>query len=181
MTPYGIVYKDNPFAMEHSCAVWQKKYGVLKPSFLIKTISLIVLFVILINSLLVLFKIGEPDIMLYTSVMMSVCFSFIVYFTYKTNYVRQMAKANISVYQKQAVLFDFKIEFTSPYAKSEFYYDEILYCEEKAGILTIILDKGMIPVSIYSACVGKGDYEKFTAILKEKIGTRRYIGKDGNV
>lgn len=177
MTPYGIVYKDNIFALEHSCLVWQKKYGVLRASSLIKTVAVITLLIFLINGALYLFNMQEADFLIFTSVFMSVLFAFLVYFSFKTTYVKQLAKGSMSLYQKQAVLFEDRIEFTAPYARSVFYYSEILCYEEKAGILTIIPDKGMLPISIYSSCVGKGSYNEFIRIFKEKMS----IGKGGNV
>ncbi len=177
MTPYGIVYKDNIFALEQSCLVWQKKYGVLRASSLIKTTAIISVLIFLINGALFLLNMQEADLLFFTSVFMSILFAFLVYFSFKTTYVKQLAKGSMNLYQKQAVLFEDRIEFTSPYARSVFYYSEILCCEEKAGILTIIPDKGMLPISIYSSCVGKGNYDVFIRILKEKMN----IGKDGNV
>lgn len=181
MIPYGIVFKDNLYALEQSCLIWQKKYGVLRASSLIKTTAIITVLIFLINGALYFLNKEEIGFLLYTSVLMSVIFAFLVYFTFKTTYVKQLAKGNMTLYQKQAVIFEDRVEFTSPYSRSVFYFSEILSCEEKAGILTIIPDKGMLPISIYSSCVGKGNYDEFTRILKEKIGTGRYIGKDGNV
>ncbi len=178
MTPYGIVYKDNLYALEQSCLVWQKKYGVLRASALIKPIAIETILVFLINGALFLFNKDDAGFLIYTSVVMAVCFAFLTYFTFKTTYVRQLAKVNMTLYQKQAVIFEDRIEFKSPYSRSVFYYDEILYCEEKAGVLTIIIDKSMLPISIYSSCVGKGNYDEFTRLLKEKMGAA-YIGKEG--
>ncbi len=181
MTPYGIVYKDNLYALEQSCLVWQKKFGVLRASSFIKIalINLVISFLInIIGSI-----IDDTDFN-YFFVISILVIAFVLilieYFTAKNIYVKQMAKGSMVLHQKQAVLFDNRIEFTLPYAKTVFYYDEILYCEEKTGIVTIILDKGMLPVSIYRACVGKGSYDEFTRILKDILGSR-YVRKDGNV
>ncbi len=176
MTPYGIVYKDNLYALEQSCLVWQKKYGILRAKSLIKPIAAEIIIVFLINSVLFLFNRDDADFLIYTSVIMAVCFAFLTYFTFKTTYVRQLAKVNLAVYHKQAVLFEDRIEFKAPYSRSVFYYDEILYWQENAGILTIIIDKSMIPISIYSSGVGKGSYEDFTRLFKEKMS---YMGKEG--
>ena len=170
MTPYGIVYKDNIYALEQSCLVWQKKVGLLRVSALIKPILLETILVFLINGALFLLNKDDAGFLIYTSVIMVLCFAFLTYFTFKTTYVRQLAKGNITLYQKQAVLFEDRIEFKSPYSRSVFYYDEILYCEEKDGIITIIIDKSMLPISIYSCCIGKGSYDSFSAILREKLG-----------
>lgn len=178
MIPYGIVYKDNLYALEQSCLIWQKKIGVLRAAALIKPIAIETILVFLINGALFLFNKEDADFLIYTAVVMSVCFAFLTYFTFKTTYVIQLAKVNMALYQKQAVLFEDRIEFKSPYSRSVFYYDEFIYCEEKNGILTIIIDKSMLPISIYSSCVGKGSYDEFTKLLKEKMGTA-YVRKDG--
>ena len=178
MTPYGIVYKDNLYALEQSCLVWQKKVGLLRLSALIKPILLEIIFVFLINGALFLLNKDDAGFFLYTSVVMAVCFAFLTYFTFKTTYVRQLAKVNMVLYQKQAVLFENRIEFKSPYSRSVFYYDEILHWEEKAGILTIIIDKSMLPISIYGSCVGKGSYDEFTRLFSEKMGAA-HNGKEG--
>lgn len=176
MTPYGIVYKDNLYALEQSCLVWQKKFGMLRASALIKPVAIEILLVFLINGALFLLDKENGGFLIYTSVVMAVCFAFLTYFTFKTTYVRQLSKVNMAVYQKQAVLFEDRIEFKAPYSHSVFYYDEILYWQETAGVLTIIIDKGMIPVSIYSSGVGKGSYDDFTRLFKEKMS---HMGKEG--
>ncbi len=178
MTPYGIVYKDNLYALEQSCLIWQKKYGVLRAPALIKPIAIEILFVFLINGALFLINKDDAGFLIYTSVVMAVCFAFLTYFTFKTTYVRQLAKVNIDIYQKQVVLFEDRIELKSSYSHSVFYYDEIIHWKEEAGILTIIIDKSMIPISIYGSCVGKGNYEKFTCIFKEKMNSS-LSGKEG--
>ena len=176
MTPYGIVYKDNLFALEQSSLVWQKKVGVLRLTALIKPILTEIILIFLINGTLFLLNREDAGFLIYTSLVMAVCFTFLTYFTFKTTYVRQLAKVNMTLYQKQAVLFEDRIEFKAPYSHSVFYYDEILYWQEAAGVLTIIIDKGMIPVSIYSSGVGKGSYDDFTRLFKEKMS---HIGKEG--
>ncbi len=178
MTPYGIVYKDNLYALEQSCLIWQKKMGLLRASSLIKPIAIEIILVFLINGALFLFDKDSVGFLAYTSVVMAVCFAFLTYFTFKTTYVRQLAKVNMALYQKQAVLYEDRIEFKSPYSRSVFYYDEILYCEEENGILTIIIDKSMLPISIYNSCVGKGSYEEFNRIFKEKMDSL-HKGKEG--
>lgn len=178
MTPYGIVYKDNLYALEQSCLIWQKKYGVLRASAIIKPIAIEILFVFLINGVLFLINKDDMGFLVYTSVVMAVCFAFLTYFTFKTTYVRQLAKANIDLYQKQAVLFEDRIEFKSSYSHAVFYYDEIICWKEEAGILTIIIDKSTIPISVYSSCVGKGNYEKFVSLFKDKVNSS-LSGKEG--
>ena len=175
MTPYGIVYKDNLFALEQSCLVWQKKTGTLRLSALLKPVAIESVLIFLISGALILLNKEDAVFFIYTAVVMAVSFAVLTYFTFKTTYVRQLAKVNMALYQKQAVLFDDRIELKSPYSRSVFYYDEIIYWEEKAGILTIIIDKSMLPVSIYGSCVGKGSYDEFIRLFREKMS----CGKEG--
>lgn len=179
MTPYGIVYKDNLFALEHSCSVWQKKFGVLKIGSTLKISAIFALIIFSVCGILSLINNDDIFIYLYTSILMTAIFAFLTYYTNKLVYIKEIAKSRVKNEQKQAVIYDDKIVFTSPYAKSEFYYDEILYFEEKDGILTLIFDAGMIPVSIYSYGVGKGDYNEFCRLLKERINEKQ-IRKEEN-
>lgn len=168
MTPYGIVYKNNPFALEQSCNIWQEKFGILKPSKLLALSAVYIAIIFLALSLMVVFG---CDFFVYisTALGLSGVFVFLIYFTAKNTYVKQIAKSKMSNEQKQAVLYDDKAVFVTPYTKYEFLYNEILYCHEKNGILTIILDSGMLPISIYSSCVGKGDFNEFCGILYTKL------------
>lgn len=175
MTPYGIVYKDNLFALEQSCLVWQKKMGTLRLPALLKPIAIEAILIFIISGALILLNKEDAYFFIYTAAVMAVSFAVLTYFTFKTTYVKQLAKVNMALYQKQAVLFEDRIEFKSPYSRSVFYYDEILYWEEKAGILTIIIDKSMLPVSIYGSCVGKGSYNEFIRLFREKMSG----GKEG--
>lgn len=177
MTPYGIVYKDNSYALEHSCKIWQKKYGVMKPSSLFKAIAFLEVPIILITLVNLLFERNIVSFILYTLIM-SLYAAVLTYITANTVFVKHMARNNMTLYQKQAVIFDDRIEFTSPYAKSVYSYDEILYYEENADIITLVLDTGALPVSIYKACVGKGSYDEFSRLLREKLDSY-YAGKDG--
>lgn len=176
MTPYGIVYKDNLFALEQSCNIWQKKFGILKIGSIVKISAIFAAIIFAVCGVLSFVNKDEMLFYLYISVIMSAVFIFLTYFTNKLVYVKEIAKTRMNKEQKQAVLYEDKIVLTSPYIKSEFYYEDILYFEEKNGILTLIFDAGMVPTSIYSSCVGKGDYSEFCRIFKEKMSQ---IGKGG--
>ncbi len=167
MEPYGIVYKDNLFALEQSCKIWQKKFGVLRPSALLKVIAMIEIPVIIASP--VLFIIDDNTVFGILSALFIMVFVAAASFITSKSYIKQMARQNISPYQKQAVIFDDRIEFTTPYSKSAYTFDEIVYCEEFEGVITIVFDSGAIPVSIYKSGVGKGSYDEFSFMLRDKI------------
>ncbi len=167
MTPYGIVYKDNLFALEQSCKIWQKKFGVLRTSVLLKIIALLEIPVIIVSP--VLFVLNDNIVLGILSTLLIMVLVAVGYFITSKSYIKQMARQNISPYQKQAVIFEDRIEFTTPYSKSVYTFDEVIYCEEYEGVITIIIDSGTIPVSIYKSGVGKGSYDEFSFMLRDKI------------
>ena len=75
---------------------------------------------------------------------------------------------------KQAVLRENDVEFTTPYGKSNYFYEEIEKVIEGINSVSIIVEEGNLPVCISKNGVLKGDAEKFILILKEKI-QGRYI------
>lgn len=177
MTPYGIVYKDNLFALEHSCDIWQKRFGVLKSGSVIKVTAILSALALAFCAGMSLINSDEAVFYISTGIIMAVIFLFLYLFTNKNIYVKQIAKSRLNDEQKQAVLYDDKIILTTPYTKSEYYYDEVLYYENNNGILTLIFDAGAIPVSVYFSSVGKGDFKEFSRILDEKM---RQMGKAGS-
>ncbi len=167
MTPYGIVYKDNLFALEQSCKIWQKKFGVLRTSVLLRVIALIEIPVIIVLSVLFIINDNIASGILSTLFIMALVAA--CYFVTSKSYIKQIARENISPYQKQAVIFEDRIEFTTPYSKASYPFSEIVYCEEFEGVITVIFDSGTIPVSIYKSGVGKGSYDEFSFMLRDKI------------
>ncbi len=103
MTPYGIVYKDNLFALEQSCKIWQKKFGVLRTSVLLRVIALIEIPVIIVLSVLFIINDNIASGILSTLFIMALVAA--CYFVTSKSYIKQIARENISPYQKQAVIF----------------------------------------------------------------------------
>ena len=177
MTPYGIVYRDNPYALQKSVEIWQKKFGVLNiPSFLkIGGICTAILFVI--NLLLGLFT--EDGILLYMgSFIVMVILTFVVmYITINNTYVKQMAITNTQKEDKQIVLFEDRLEFGTGYTRATYYYTDIVLCNEEADVITIITDTAAMPLSIQKSCVSKGSYDEFSFILRRvMVGKYQYMG-----
>ena len=108
MTPYGIVYRDNPYALQKSVEIWQKKFGVFNiPTFLkIGSISAIVL--LAVNLLLGFFS--EDGIFTYISsfLIMTVLVFVLIYMVTNNTYVKQMSLANTQKDDKQIILMKIK-------------------------------------------------------------------------
>ena len=181
MTPYGIVYKENPFALRKSLKFWQKKYGILKISSLLRVNLFFCVYIAIISLILwFVFKNGEgfdASISIFSTtllVLMTIVFSA---FMAKKLFVNQPSN-NIIKKKKQVVLYENEISFGSENGFSKFPYSEILICIEEFDILTIMVDEGSVPVSIAKNDVEKGDFAVFSDILKEKLSSR-YVIKGG--
>lgn len=181
MTPYGIVYKENPFALRKSLKFWQKKYGILKFSSLLR-VNLFFLVYIAVISLILWFvfknKEGfDSSISIFSTVLLVLLTVVFSVFMAKNLFVNQPAN-NIMKRKKQAVLYENEISFGTENGRSVFTYSDILICIEEFDILTIMVDEGSVPVSIAKNDVEKGDFAVFSAILKEKLSSR-YVVKGG--
>ena len=55
MTPYGIVYRDNPYALQKSVEIWQKKFGVFNISAFLKIGGISAVILLAVNLILGLF------------------------------------------------------------------------------------------------------------------------------
>ena len=177
MTPYGIVYRDNPYALQKSVEIWQKKFGILNISAFFKIGGICTLILFVINLLLGLFT--EDDILLYLgSFVVMVIITFVVmYITINNTYVKQMALTNTQKDDKQIILYDDRMEFGTGYTRAVYYYSDIVYCCESDDIITIITDTAAIPFSVQKSCVSKGDYKEFSEILRKSAGTKyEYMG-----
>ena len=180
MTPYGIVYRDNPYALQKSVEIWQKKFGVLNvPTFLkIGGISAVALLVINI----LLGYLSDEGIVSYmlTFIMMIVFVLVLIYMTINNTYVKQMALANTQKEDKQIILFEDRMEFGTGYTRAVYYYSDIVLCSEEADILTIITDTAAMPLSIHKSNVSKGSYDEFSFILRKYMGSKyQYMGGKG--
>lgn len=175
MTPYGIVYNENPYAFEKSMALFQKKFGVLRPAVMVKIsmmfwlAAIIVIFVLYFTKQDALYALVFAAITLFANIITIIVF--------RKNYTKNFSRVNFRGSEAQAVLFENRIEFTTPTSKGEYYYDEFIFVHEKDGIITFVIDPGATPVSICSHDVKKGDFKSFSSILKEKLGDRyKYEG-----
>jgi hypothetical protein len=177
MTPYGIVYRDNPCALQKSVEIWQKKFGVFNiPTFLkIGGISAVIL--LAVNLILGLF--AENGIMTYMSsfIIMAVLSFVLVYMVVKNTYIKQMSLANTQKEDKQIVLYEDRLEFGTGYTRATYYYSDIILCSESAGVITIITDTAAMPLSIQKSSVSKGSYDEFSFILRKNMGGKyQYMG-----
>ena len=177
MTPYGIVYRDNPYALQKSVEIWQKKFGVFNlPVFLkIGGISAVILLAI---NLLLGFLSNQGIISCILTFVFMIIFVFVlIYMTINNTYVKQMALANTQKEDKQIILYEDRLEFGTGYTRAIYYYSDIVLCREEAGIITIITDTAAMPFSVQKNCVSKGSYDEFSFILRRVMGGKyQYMG-----
>lgn len=178
MTPYGIVYKENLRALQESVTVWQKKFGVLKLGFILKIDAVITL--IMVVAMVISYFI-EPDIVLTSTLLVFTVIADIgSYFILKNSFIKETTRVNFQNTDKQIVLFEEKIEYTTPVSKGEYYYDELVFAYEKNGIITLLIDEASMPCSVCAHEMKKGDFSKFAHILREKMGAK-YIFEGGRM
>lgn len=180
MTPYGIVYRDNPYALQKGVEIWQKKFGVFNiPTFLkIGGFSAVIL--LTVNLLLGLFS--KEGIFTYMgSFAIMVILSFVlIYVIVNNTYIKQMALTNTQKEDKQIILYEDRLEFGTEYTKAIYYYNDIVLCSEEADVITIITDTAAMPLSIQKSCVSKGSYDEFSFILRKNMGIKyQYMGGKG--
>ena len=181
MTPYGIVYKENPFALRKSLKFWQKEYGILKFSSLLRVNLFFLVYIAVISFVLWLIFSNKEGfdvlIAVFSTVLLTLLTIGFSVFMAKNLFINQPSN-NIRKKKKQVVLYENEISFGSENGFSKFPYDEVLICIEEFDILTIMVDEGSVPVSIAKNDVEKGDFAVFSAILKQKLSSR-YIVKGG--
>jgi hypothetical protein len=185
MTPYGIVYRDNPYALEKSVEIWQKKFGVFNIKTFVKIGVPSAIIIPVISFLLELFakennaerqEISVLIIFLFF-IAMVVLSIFMVYRVAKSTYVKQMALTNVQKDDKQIILYEDRLEYGTAYARSTYYYSDIILCHEEEYIITIIVDTSAMPLSIQTSSVSKGSYDEFSFILRNCIGSKyQYMG-----
>ncbi len=171
MTPYGIIYTDNAYSFEQSVSIWQKKFGVMKISLLLK-ISLILCLILAV----VYFAAGyllKDRMYFYFYIIQCAVTVAVVYSVMRMTNIKALASQCMQKTDLQLVLYEDRLILTTPYSKSEYYYDEIIYCGEKNGCITIIIDQSVAPVSIQRESVKTGSYatvcEILTNVMKEKF------------
>ena len=177
MTPYGIVYRDNPYALEKSVELWQKKFGVFNLPVFLKIGGLSAILLLAVNLLLGFFS--EDGALTYMSsfVIMLILTFVLIYMVVNNTYVKQMALANTQKEDKQIILYDDRLEFGTGYTRATYYYSDIVLCREEADIITIITDTAAMPFSIQKSSVSKGSYDEFSFILRRVLGGKyQYMG-----
>lgn len=171
MTPYGIVYKDTTAAFNEGAEIWNKKSGFVNKKHFIVALIFIFLSVIAVNGIIFYFR---TDKEIYTTVTFFVTVMEIisVYFLLKSNLkknIKNVFGSSFSKGLKQAVLRENDVEFSTPYSKSNYFYEEIEGVIEGVNSINIIVEKGNLPICISKSGVIKGETEKFILILKEKM------------
>lgn len=177
MTPYGIVYRDNPYALQKSVEIWQKKFGVFNaPTFLkFGGISVILLFAVSI----IMGIFDKENFISYAStfLLIAVLTFVLIYSVINNTYIKQMALTNTQKEEKQIVLYDDRLEFGTPYSKAVYYYSDIAYCCEQSETITLIIDTAAMPFSIHKSSILKGSYDEFSFRLRSFIGSKyEYMG-----
>lgn len=177
MTPYGIVYRDNPYALQKSVEIWQKKFGVFNFQTFLK-IGGISAAVLLVVNILLIFSDSEIFFAYVSTFIIMLILTFVLIYTVvKNTYVKQMALTNSQKFEKQIVLYDDRLELTTGYTKAVYYYSDVVYCCECGDVITIITDTASIPLSVQKESVSKGDYMEFSKILRQSAGSKyEYMG-----
>ncbi len=170
MTPYGIVYKENIHALQESVTVWQKKIGVLKLGTVLKIDAVIMSIALIICFALILFKVDGLYVSMLAFIGLVAAVS--VYFMIKGSFIKETTRVNFQNTDKQIVLFEDKIEYVTAFSKGEYYYDELSFAHEKNGIITLLIDEASLPCSICAHEIKKGNYQTFSQILREKMGSK---------
>lgn len=173
MKPYGIVYRENPFAFQKSLEFWQKKYGILKITSLMRVNVVFIALIFAISLVLsLIFKNNEEFdwfLAIFSPCILSVLTVVFSYSTAKSNFVKQPSNRIRGDKKKQIILYEDKIKFGSENSVAEYSYGDVIICYEEMGIITIVLDEGSLPFSISRNDIEKGDFEIFKGILQQKL------------
>ena len=177
MTPYGIVYRDNPYALQKSVEIWQKKCGVFNITTFLKTFALSLVLSIPANILLSFLNEGDLGVFFITFAGMVILTFVLIYMVVNNTYIKQMALTNTQREDKQIVVYEDRIEYGTGYTRAVYYYSDIVFCCECADIITIITDTAAIPLSVQNASIKKGDYQEFSAVLRRYAENKyEYMG-----
>ena len=174
MTPYGILVREDSYSFEKALTFRQKKFGEMKPSYLIR-LSLLMCLIAAPVFAAVGIILKDKMYAFYYLIQCAATF-FTVYTVTKNETVIKPARAMYNtVSEFQIVLYEDRLIYGTPYSRGEYYYDEIVCCNEENGILTIIINKDFAPVSVCSEQLIKGNYGVFCGILREKLRARFMI------
>lgn len=177
MTPYGIVYRDTVASLNEGANIWQKKNKIVSKKYLILSILLISALIIGVNRVILNFY-DEPELYSASNMFFSAfeiaSVVFLILSSLRKNLKDVFMSANSSKAVKQAVLREEDIEFSTAFNRANYFYDEIDSVVEGIYSLNIIIEKGNLPVCISKSDIAKGDIEKFTLILREKMKDRYF-------
>ena len=112
MTPYGIVYRDNPYALQKSIEIWQKKYGVFNLPTFLKISALSLLLIIPANVLLAFMNKDDLGMFFIILAGMIILTFVLIYVITNNTYVKQMALTNTQKDDKQIVIYENRITFS---------------------------------------------------------------------
>lgn len=169
MIPYGIVIKENRQALQKSCSLWQRKFGFLSFGRFIKEsfLSLIIMVAVFIALLVI----TDQDVTIVYAGIVAVAITGFYLYSAVVRTVRDFAQVTREK-NIQLVLKEDTIEITTEYSRETVPYNEIFYCIEKDFIITLIIDKHSMPVSVPKMNVLKGNYDTFASLLRSKIADR---------
>lgn len=176
MTPYGIVYKDTAAAFNEGAEIWRKKSGFLNRKYFVTALILVSLSVVAVNCLILYFR-ADKEMYSAATLFLTVMEIISVYFLFKSSLrknIKNVFERMSSKSLKQAVLRENDIEFSTPYSKSNYFYEEIDSVIEGINSINIIIEKCNLPVCISKSGVVKGEEEKFILILREKMQERYF-------
>lgn len=176
MTPYGIVYKDTVPALNEGAEIWRKKSGLINKKYFVLSVILASLSLIAVNLTIFYFR-EEKEIYstatFFLTVMEIISVVLLLRSTLRRN-VKNVFGTSSSKGLKQAVLRENDVEFSTPYSKSNYFYEEIERVIEGVNSLCIIVEEGNLPICISKSGIAKGEAEKFILILKEKMQGRYF-------
>ena len=176
MTPYGIVYKDTVPAFNEGAQIWSERSGFINKKYFITAMLLSSLSVIAVNCIILYFRTDKESYLpatFFLTVMEIISVYFLLKSALRKNVKNVFDKASSKSF-KQALLRENDIEFSTPYSKSNYFYEEIEMIIEGVNSVNIIIEKGNLPVCISRSGIIKGEAEKFILILKEKM-KEKYI------
>lgn len=176
MTPYGIVYKDTVPALNEGAEIWRKKTGIISRKYFIIAVLLASLSIVAVNLIIFYFR-EEKELYSTATLFLTVTEIISVIFLLRSalrKNIKNIFSTSSSKGLKQAVLREYDVEFSTPYSKSNYFYEEIEGVIEGVNSLCIIVEKGNLPICISKSGIAKGEAEKFSSVLKEKIQGRYF-------
>ena len=169
MIPYGILIKQNRIIMQHSLVIWQKKFGLLKPSkFIATAVPLICLFTVMFSAVSYFTSTGITPAIFASELFINVALITSFMFLNAVKTVREYG-ATIKEEKLQLVLKEDVLEITTEFSKEIVPYEDIALCFEKDFVVTLMCDENSFPVAISKMHFEKGSYDIFVSLLKSKL------------